>query len=159
MITMKCDMAGAAAVAQATLAIARLGIPVRITAYLALAENMPSGTAQRPGDILTTYNGTTVEVLNTDAEGRLIMADALSRACEDSPDLLVDVATLTGAQIVALGSHVGAAMGTRTRATGLWPQPPRPASSCGRCRFPRSCARRWTPRSPTSPTSASGWAG
>lgn len=134
MITMKCDMAGAAAVAQATLAIARLGIPVRITAYLALAENMPSGTAQRPGDILTTYNGTTVEVLNTDAEGRLIMADALSRACEDSPDLLVDVATLTGAQIVALGSHVGAAMGdedSRDRVVAaateageqLWPMP------------------------------------
>ncbi|MFM2437262.1 MAG: hypothetical protein RLZ55_68 [Actinomycetota bacterium] len=111
MITMKCDMAGAAAVAEATLVVARLGLPVRITAYLALAENMPSGTAQRPGDVLTTYSGTTVEVLNTDAEGRLIMADALARACEDSPDLLVDVATLTGAQVVALGAHVSAAMG------------------------------------------------
>ncbi|MDQ1249531.1 MAG: leucyl aminopeptidase [Actinomycetota bacterium] len=113
MITMKCDMAGAAAVAMATLAVARLKIPVRITAYLALAENMPSGTAQRPGDVLTTYNGTTVEVLNTDAEGRLLMADVLAKACEDSPDLLIDVATLTGAQMVALGMHVAAAMGNR----------------------------------------------
>ncbi len=111
MITMKCDMGGAAAVMAATLAIARLKIPLKVTAYLPLVENMPSGTAQRPGDVLTTYNGTTVEVLNTDAEGRLIMADALSRACEDDPDLLVDVATLTGAQMVALGAHVGAAMG------------------------------------------------
>ncbi len=111
MITMKCDMGGAAAVAMATLAMARLKVPVKVTAYLPLVENMPSGTAQRPGDVLTTYNGTTVEVLNTDAEGRLIMADALARACEDDPDLLVDVATLTGAQMVALGGHIGAAMG------------------------------------------------
>ena len=110
MITMKCDMAGAAAVATATLAIARLGIPVKVTAYLALAENMPSGAAQRPGDVLTMYNGTTVEVLNTDAEGRLVMADAIARACEDSPDVLVDVATLTGAQTIALGTHVSAIM-------------------------------------------------
>ena len=135
MITMKCDMAGAAAVAMATLAVARLKLPIRITAYLPLVENMPSGTAQRPGDVLTTYNGTTVEVLNTDAEGRLIMADALARACEDSPDLLVDVATLTGAQMVALGVHVAAAMGNRDDARdrvvaaadaageAMWPMP------------------------------------
>lgn len=110
MITMKCDMAGAAAVAMATLAIARLRIPVQVTAYLAIAENMPSGTAQRPGDVLTMYGGKTVEVLNTDAEGRLVLADALVRACEDEPDLLVDVATLTGAQTVALGTRISAVM-------------------------------------------------
>ena len=110
MITMKCDMAGAATMAMVTLAIARLKLPVRITTYLPLAENLPSGTAQRPGDVVTSYNGTTIEVLNTDAEGRLIMADALARACEDEPDLIVDAATLTGAQIIALGTHVGAVM-------------------------------------------------
>ncbi len=110
MITMKCDMAGAAAVAMATLAIARLRIPVQVTAYLAIAENMPSGSAQRPGDVLTMYGGKTVEVLNTDAEGRLVLADALVRACEDEPDVLVDVATLTGAQTVALGTHISAVM-------------------------------------------------
>lgn len=135
MITMKCDMGGAAAVAEATLAIARLDLPVRVTAYLALAENMPSGTAQRPGDVITIHGGTTVEVLNTDAEGRLVMADALVRAGKDSPDLLVDVATLTGAQTVALGHEIGAVMGNddaaRTQmlnaadAAGesLWPMP------------------------------------
>ena len=110
MITMKCDMAGAATMAMVTLAIARRKLPVRITTYLPLAENLPSGTAQRPGDVVTSYNGTTIEVLNTDAEGRLLLADALARACEDEPDLIVDAATLTGAQIVALGTHVGAVM-------------------------------------------------
>jgi leucyl aminopeptidase len=110
MVTMKCDMAGAAAVAMATLAIARLRIPVQVTSYLAIAENMPSGSAQRPGDVLTMYGGKTVEVLNTDAEGRLVLADALVRACEDEPDVLVDVATLTGAQTVALGTHISAVM-------------------------------------------------
>ena len=111
METMKCDMGGAAAVIAATLAIAELKIPARITTYAACAENMPSGTAQRPGDVLTTYGGTTVEVLNTDAEGRLVLADALVRAGEDEPDYIIDVATLTGAQMVALGSRVSAVMG------------------------------------------------
>lgn len=110
MMTMKSDMAGAAAVLEATLAIARLGIRTAVTSYLALAENMPSATAQRPGDVITMFNGTTVEVLNTDAEGRLVMADALARTADDEPDLIIDVATLTGAQIVALGYEVAAAM-------------------------------------------------
>ncbi len=79
---------------------------MRVIGYLPLAENMPSGTAQRPSDVLTIYGGTTVEVLNTDAEGRLVLADALARSASDSPDLLVDVATLTGAQVVAAG-HPG----------------------------------------------------
>ncbi|SDQ32742.1 leucyl aminopeptidase [Quadrisphaera sp. DSM 44207] len=111
METMKCDMAGAAAVLEAALAVARLGLPVRVTAWMALAENMPSGTAQRPSDVLTTYGGRTVEVLNTDAEGRLVLADALVAAGEEQPDAVVDVATLTGAQVVALGTRVSAVMG------------------------------------------------
>jgi leucyl aminopeptidase len=106
MVTMKCDMAGAGAVLAATCAIAELGLPIAVTTYAAMAENMPSGTAQRPSDVLTMYGGKTVEVLNTDAEGRLVMADAIVRAGEDNPDLIVDVATLTGACMVALGSRV-----------------------------------------------------
>ncbi len=106
MTTMKMDMAGAAAVVNATLAIAELGLPVRVTAFAPMAENMISGRATRPGDVLTMYGGKTVEVLNTDAEGRLILADALVHAVEAEPDLIVDVATLTGACMVALGDRV-----------------------------------------------------
>ncbi len=103
--TMKCDMSGAAAVLSAVTAAARLGLQVNVTGWLALAENMPSGSATRPGDVLTMYSGKTVEVLNTDAEGRLVMADALARACEEEPDAVVDIATLTGAMMVALGNR------------------------------------------------------
>ena len=111
MTTMKMDMAGAAAVVNATVAIAALGLPVRVTTYAPLAENMPSGTATRPGDVLTMYGGKTVEVLNTDAEGRLVLADALVHAVEDGPDCIVDVATLTGACMVALGDRVSGLFG------------------------------------------------
>ncbi|MDP9443675.1 MAG: leucyl aminopeptidase [Actinomycetota bacterium] len=110
MTTMKCDMAGAAAVAAAVFAIAELRLPVQVTGYAALAENMPSGNATRPGDVLTMYGGKTVEVLNTDAEGRLVLADALVTAGEQDPDLVVDVATLTGACVVALGTRVSGVM-------------------------------------------------
>jgi leucyl aminopeptidase len=110
METMKSDMGGAAAVLAAMQAISALGLPVRVVGYLPLAENMPSGTAQRPSDVLTMYGGTTVEVLNTDAEGRLVLADALARSASDSPDVLVDVATLTGAQVVSLGPRVAGVM-------------------------------------------------
>ena len=106
MEAMKSDMGGAAAVLAAVAAIAELGPAVNVIGYLPLAENMPSGTAQRPSDVITIYGGRTVEVLNTDAEGRLVLADALARSGEDSPDLLVDVATLTGAQLVALGPRI-----------------------------------------------------
>ncbi|WP_328998593.1 leucyl aminopeptidase [Kribbella sp. NBC_00709] len=109
MVSMKSDMAGAAAVIGATFAIARLGLPVQVTTYAAMAENMPSGSAARPSDVLTMYGGKTVEVLNTDAEGRLVLGDALVRASEDQPDLIVDVATLTGACVVALGTKVAGA--------------------------------------------------
>ena len=107
---MKTDMAGAAAVVAAVTAVARLGLAVNVTAWAPLAENMPSGTATRPGDVLRMYGGKTVEVLNTDAEGRLVLGDALVRAGEDGPDAIVDVATLTGAQLVALGTRVSAIM-------------------------------------------------
>jgi leucyl aminopeptidase len=101
--TMKCDMSGAAAVFASVVAVARLGLQVNVTGWLALAENMPSGSATRPGDVLRMYSGKTVEVLNTDAEGRLVLADAITRAGEENPDAIVDVATLTGAMVLALG--------------------------------------------------------
>jgi len=110
METMKSDMGGAAAIIGAMQAIAALQPDVRVIGYLPLAENMPSGSAQRPSDVLTIYGGKTVEVLNTDAEGRLVLADALARSAADSPDVLVDVATLTGAQLVALGPRIAAVM-------------------------------------------------
>ncbi|SEL76187.1 leucyl aminopeptidase [Streptacidiphilus jiangxiensis] len=103
--TMKCDMAGAGAVFASVLAAAKLGLQVNVTGWLALAENMPSGSATRPGDVLRMYGGKTVEVLNTDAEGRLVLADAIVRAGEEKPDYIIDVATLTGAMMMALGSR------------------------------------------------------
>ncbi|MFJ8017977.1 leucyl aminopeptidase [Streptomyces sp. NPDC096339] len=103
--TMKCDMAGAAAVFAAVTAAAKLGLRVNVTGWLALAENMPSGSATKPGDVLRMYSGKTVEVLNTDAEGRLVLGDALTKASEDNPDAIVDVATLTGAMVLALGDR------------------------------------------------------
>src|ERR1700678_3237136 len=112
METMKADMSGAAAVLAALQAIAALGPAVNVIGYLPLAENMPGGGAQRPSDIITIYGGKTVEVLNTDAEGRLVLADALVRSGADGPDLVVDVATLTGAQSVALGNRVSGVMGS-----------------------------------------------
>jgi leucyl aminopeptidase len=112
MYTMKYDMAGAATVLAAAQAIAELGLKIRVTAYGALAENMPSGSAFRPSDVLTIYGGKTVENGNSDAEGRLVMADALARANEDDPDMVVDVATLTGACIVALGERTAGLMTT-----------------------------------------------
>ncbi len=134
MIGMKYDMTGAATALAVTLAAARLGLGVRITAWLCLAENLPSGTATRPGDVLRLRGGTTVEVLNTDAEGRLVLADGIVAASEEDPDAIIDVATLTGAQKVALGSRYAAAMGddalvTRLAATAkrvgesIWPMP------------------------------------
>lgn len=111
MVTMKCDMAGAAAVLNAVLAVAALGLPVNVTGWLCIAENMPSGTAIRPSDVLTIFGGKTVEVLNTDAEGRLVMADGLVAASQEFPDVIIDVATLTGAQMVALGNRTAGVMG------------------------------------------------
>jgi len=106
METMKMDMGGAAATLATMLAVAELGLPVRVTGLLCLAENMPSGTAQRVSDVMTTRDGTTVEVMNTDAEGRLVMADGISHAGELGADVVVDMATLTGAAVVALGEKL-----------------------------------------------------
>jgi len=135
METMKTDMAGAAAVAATIVAAAALKIPVAVTGWLCCAENMPSGTAIRPSDVLTMYSGTRVEVLNTDAEGRLVLADGLARAAEDKPDALVDIATLTGAAIVALGPAIAGLMANddafrdrvgaaaATAGEDVWPMP------------------------------------
>jgi leucyl aminopeptidase len=105
---MKMDMSGAAAVLEAVAAVAELGLPLDLLAVVPSTENMPSGTAIKPGDIITQYNGKTVEVNNTDAEGRLILADALAYAVEQGAERIVDLATLTGAVVIALGSTYAA---------------------------------------------------
>src|ERR1700684_3159153 len=131
---MTSDMGGAAAVIATVTLAAQLELPIDVIATVPMAENMPSSTAQRPGDVLTQYGGTTVEVLNTDAEGRLILADAIVRACEDNPDYLIETSTLTGAQTVALGSRTPGVMGSdefRDRVAAIsqrvgengWPMP------------------------------------
>ena len=105
---MKFDMSGGAAVLEAVAAIAELGLELDLIAVVPSTENMPSGTAVKPGDVITQYNGVTVEVNNTDAEGRLILADALAYAIEQGAERVVDIATLTGAVVVALGSSFAA---------------------------------------------------
>jgi leucyl aminopeptidase len=113
MVGMKGDMGGAACVVAATLAIARLGLPLKVTTFAPMAENMISGSSFRPGDVVTMYGGTTVEIANTDAEGRLLLGDALVLAAEETPDVVVDVATLTGHLQLALGDKVGAVLGSQ----------------------------------------------
>ena len=112
---MKMDMSGAAAVIEAVGAIAELGVAVELIAIVPATENMPSGTAVKPGDMITQYNGKTVEVNNTDAEGRLILADALAYAVELGAEQIVDIATLTGAVLVALGSTYAAVISNDDR--------------------------------------------
>ncbi len=111
METMKTDMGGAAAVLNAVAACAALGVKTRIVAIAVCTENMPGPKAIKPGDVLRARNGVTMEVLNTDAEGRLVLSDGLSLAAEEKPNAIVDVATLTGAQVVALGNKIAAALG------------------------------------------------
>jgi leucyl aminopeptidase len=111
MVGMKYDMAGSATVFGAISAIAKLGLKVDVTAILAIAENMPSGTATRPGDVIRMRSGKTVEVINTDAEGRLVLGDGLNVMAEFKPDHIVDVATLTGAATIALGNRYAGVMG------------------------------------------------
>jgi leucyl aminopeptidase len=131
---MTSDMGGAAAVIATVVLAAKQQLPIDVIATVPMAENMPSSTAQRPGDVLTQYGGITVEVLNTDAEGRLILADAIVRACEDKPDYLIETSTLTGAQTVALGARTPGVMGSdefRDRVASIsqsvgengWPMP------------------------------------
>jgi len=112
MAEMKSDMGGAAAMVEAVAAAAALKLPVEVIATVPMAENAVSGTSYRPSDVITARNGKTIEVANTDAEGRLILADAISRACEDGPDYLIEAATLTGGQMVALGDEVAGVMGS-----------------------------------------------
>lgn len=115
---MKTDMAGGAAVVAAMQGIAALGLNVRVLGIVPFTENMPGGAAQRPGDVLTARNGKTIEVLNTDAEGRLVLADGLSLAAEHEPDLVVDIATLTGACKVALGEEIAGLFAAEDDAAG-----------------------------------------
>jgi leucyl aminopeptidase len=110
MQTMKCDMAGAATVLAAMVAIARLNLPVNVAGFMGLVENMPSGTAMKLGDVLRARSGKTIEVMNTDAEGRLVLADVLDVALSEKASRIVDLATLTGACVVALGLDVAGAM-------------------------------------------------
>ena len=135
MTTMKSDMSGAAAVVAAMSVLTELAVKTKVTGLAALAENMPSGTAIRVSDVLTHRGGKTVEVMNTDAEGRLVLADALAYGAEMEPDAIIDLATLTGAQVVALGAKIAAIMGTDDALVGalrsaadaageqLWPLP------------------------------------
>lgn len=136
MTGMKTDMAGAAAVLGALTACRELAVPVAVTGLLAIAENSPSGSAYRPGDVITQFGGTTVEVGNTDAEGRLVLADALAYADQEiDPDIVIDIATLTGSATNALGRSIGAlfsnddplreALLAASAATGepMWPFP------------------------------------
>ncbi len=131
---MKSDMAGAAAVGATMLAIAALKPAVAVSAYLAMAENMPSGSAYRPGDVITMFNGKRVEVFNTDAEGRMVLGDAIARACADGAEYVFETSTLTGGQVISLGKRIAGLMGSDAatelvRAAGdavgepAWPMP------------------------------------
>ena len=131
---MTSDMSGAAAVLASVVLAAKLKYPLEVTAHIPLAENLPSGTSYRPGDVLSMYGGKTVEVLNTDAEGRLVLADAIVRAAEEDPDYLIETSTLTGAQIVSLGNRTAGIMGSdefrdrvaaiaQATGEGGWPMP------------------------------------
>src|SRR3954465_3596826 len=131
---MKSDMAGAAAVIATVCLVAQLGLPVDVVATVPIAENLPSGTAYRPADVVTFRNGKKAEITNTDAEGRVVLADAIARAAEDRPDALLETSPLPGAQLVALGTRTSGVMGseelrdtvvTASRRSGeaLWPMP------------------------------------
>ena len=113
MIDMKCDMSGAAAVIGSLYAIAKAKLPIYVIGLIPATDNRPDGNAQVPGDVITMHDGTTVEVLNTDAEGRLILADALSYAKKYKPELVIDLATLTGAAHAAIGKYAMVAMGSK----------------------------------------------
>jgi leucyl aminopeptidase len=163
METMKTDKSGAAAVLAAMSVIAALAPPVKVIGIIPATENMPGGSALKPGDVLTARNGKTIEVLNTDAEGRLVLADGLSLAVEAGVDAIIDVATLTGACVVALGRKVAGLMGnhqgwrndmTRAGSTRSATPPPGPARRSGPSPSPRTTASRSTPTWPTSRTSA-----
>ena len=152
---MKYDMGGAASVLGTLKAVLELQLPINLVCLLACAENMPSGGATRPGDIVTTMSGQTVEILNTDAEGRLVLCDTLTYAERFEPRAVVDVATLTGACIVALGSNTSACSATTTSSSSSCCRPAKaPPTAPGNCRCSTSIRSNWTAPSPTSPISA-----
>ena len=139
MAEMKFDMSGGAAVVEAVAAIARLQLPVKLVAVVGATENLPSGRAVKPGDIVTAKNGKTIEVNNTDAEGRLVLADCLSHAVSLGAERIVDLATLTGAVIVALGSTYAGLMSNDDELTE---QRHRRRRAHGRDRLAAAAARR-----------------
>ena len=155
-LLMKMDMGGAAAVLGAFTALRDLGTTNAVTGWLMCTDNMPSGSAYKLGDVLTARGGRTVEIKNTDAEGRLAMMDALVLAVEEGVDAIIDIATLTGAVLVALGPSTAGLFGNHRELLGRVKERRRrpPTSRCGSCRWRRSTASSSTPRSPTSRTSA-----
>ena len=148
---MKCDMTGAAVVLAAMQAVGRLGLDAPVVGYFALTENMTGGRAMKLGDVLTMRNGKTVEVLNTDAEGRLILADVLSYAAEQKPARMVDLATLTGACLVALGTKIAGLFSNDDALAERRPRrlQGRRASAPGGCRWTTISATSSRARSPT----------
>ena len=149
---MKWDMAGAGAVIGLMAALAERKAKVDAVGLVGLVENMPSGSAQRPGDVVKSYSGQTIEVINTDAEGRLVLADVLWY-CQQKfdPQFMVDLATLTGAIIISLGhEHAGMFSNNDEAGAASWKRPARrPASACGACRWTRNTTSRSSPTSPT----------
>ncbi len=160
-LLMKMDMGGAAAVLGASSGSATPGSRPKWTGWLMCTDNMPSGTAYKLGDVLTARGGTTIEVKNTDAEGRLVMSDALVLATEDEVDAIIDIATLTGAALVSLGAATAPVFRQRPGDGSTWcARPPRLSTSrCGSCLWSRSTANSSTPRSPTSRTLGGPFAG
>ena len=150
MATMKTDMSGAAVVIAALGACRSLGVGVRVVGLAPTTENMPGSSATKPGDVLAIRNGKTIEVLNTDAEGRLVLADALSLAVEEDPDAIIDLATLTGACVVALGGKIAGLMGNDDRiVSAVRRRPNVRGRRPGPCRCLRLIGRTSTPRWPT----------
>ena len=161
MHAMKCDMAGAATIFQAIVAIAELGLPIKVTGWLCLAENMPGGASTRPGDVITMFGGKTVEVLNTDAEGRLVMADGLVAASAEKPGC-TDRRRHADRRADGRPGHCAppASWARKTlRDAVVAAAGPRRRGRLGHADCPRSCARPSIRRSPTWPTSVSAWAG
>ena len=155
---MKYDMSGAAAVLAAASVVARLGLKINLIAVAPCTENLPGGHATKPGDVVTSMSGKTVEVINTDAEGRLVLIDGISYAQREGATRIVDVATLTGAIMRRAGPPLHGAVRTSggLRGCGAPRRRSRLASGCGQCRSPTSTATRSRARSPTSGTAPGG---
>ena len=151
---MKYDMCGAATVYGVMRVVAELNLPLNVIGVLAGCENMPGGRAYRPGDVLTTMSGQTVEVLNTDAEGRTVLCDTLTYVERFEPELVIDIATLTGACVIALGHHITGLMSNHNPlAHELLGASEQAGDRAGACRWPTSTTSSWTPTSPTWRTS------